>query len=56
MLPGRFILGLGVSHPHLVTRLRGHAWEKPVPKMRQYLEAVDAARYMGPSPRSRLRS
>jgi probable F420-dependent oxidoreductase len=50
MLPGRFILGLGVSHPHLVTRLRGHAWEKPVPKMRQYLEAVEAARYMGPKP------
>ena len=34
MLPGRFILGLGVSHPHLVSHLRGHEWEKPVPKMR----------------------
>ena len=50
MLPGRFVLGLGVSHPHLVTRLRGHAWEKPVPKMRAVLEAVEAARYMGPAP------
>jgi probable F420-dependent oxidoreductase len=50
MLPARFIMGLGVSHPHLVTRLRGHAWEKPVPKMRQYLEAVVAARYMGAEP------
>jgi probable F420-dependent oxidoreductase len=44
------VLGLGVSHPHLVTRLRGHAWEKPVPKMRSYLEAVSGALYRGPEP------
>lgn len=50
MLPARFILGLGVSHPHLVTGFRGHEWQKPVPKMREYLEAVAKARYMGKEP------
>ncbi len=50
MLPGRFVLGLGVSHPHLVTRLRGHEYKPPVPKMREYLEAVDQAFYRGPEP------
>lgn len=50
MLPGRFILGLGVSHPHLVSHLRGHEWRKPVPKMREYLAAIDEALYQGPAP------
>jgi probable F420-dependent oxidoreductase len=48
MTGGRFILGLGVSHPHLVTRLRGHEYERPVPAMRAYLEAYRAAPYHGP--------
>ena len=26
----RFVLGLGVSHPHLAGKLRGHAYEKPL--------------------------
>lgn len=50
MLPGRFILGLGVSHPHLVARIRGHEWQPPIGKMRQYLEAIDEAMYQGPKP------
>ena len=50
MLPGRFILGLGVSHPHLVSGLRGHEWRPPVAKMREYLEAIEGARYHGPKP------
>jgi len=50
MLPGRFVLGLGVSHPHLVTNLRGHEYKPPVPKMREYLEAVGKAFYRGPEP------
>lgn len=50
MLPKRFILGLGVSHPHLVNRLRGHEWEKPLPKMRATLEAIDDAFYQGFEP------
>lgn len=36
----RFILGLGVSHPPMVEGLRGHQYEKPVPAMRAYLDAM----------------
>lgn len=50
LAPDRFILGLGVSHRHLVTNQRGHAYEKPVETMRSYLEAMDKALYMGPQP------
>jgi len=39
---GRFSLGLGVSHPVLVEP-RGHAWVRPVPKMRSYLARLRAA-------------
>ena len=47
---GRFVLGLGVSHPHLVTRLRGHDYERPLTRMREYLAAYRAATYRGPMP------
>lgn len=46
---GRFVLGLGVSHPHLATRLRGHAWARPLTRMREYLAAYRAAIYRGPT-------
>ena len=36
----RFILGLGVSHPPMVEKLRGHEYQKPVPAMRAYLDAL----------------
>ncbi|HUB46267.1 MAG TPA: TIGR03620 family F420-dependent LLM class oxidoreductase [Acetobacteraceae bacterium] len=36
----RFILGLGVSHPPMVERMRGHRYEKPVPAMRAYLDNI----------------
>jgi len=36
----RFILGLGVSHVPMVEGVRGHVYEKPVPAMRAYLEAI----------------
>jgi probable F420-dependent oxidoreductase len=36
----RFILGLGVSHLPMVEGLRGHRYEKPVPAMRAYLDAI----------------
>ena len=36
----RFILGLGVSHPPMVEGIRGHRYEKPVPAMRSYLDAM----------------
>jgi probable F420-dependent oxidoreductase len=47
---GRFVLGLGVSHHHLVTGLRQHEYRKPVPAMSEYLEAMQAAFYRGPEP------
>jgi probable F420-dependent oxidoreductase len=51
---GRFVLGLGVSHAHLVTGVRGHAYSpKPVATMRAYLEAMQKALYMGPKPAER---
>ena len=36
----RFILGLGVSHAPMVERVRGHSYGKPVPVMREYLDAL----------------
>ncbi len=40
---GRFVLGLGVSHPHLAAKLRGHDFERPLTRMREYLAAYRAA-------------
>jgi probable F420-dependent oxidoreductase len=48
--PGRFLLGLGVSHHHLVERVRKHAYEKPLAHMRQYLADMDAAIYLAVAP------
>jgi probable F420-dependent oxidoreductase len=45
---GRFVLGLGVSHPHLAERLRGHRFERPLTAMREFLAAYRAAVYKGP--------
>ncbi|HYI67077.1 MAG TPA: LLM class flavin-dependent oxidoreductase [Candidatus Limnocylindrales bacterium] len=45
---GRFVLGLGVSHPHLAGKLRGHQFERPLSRMRDYLAAYRAAVYRGP--------
>ena len=45
---GRFVLGLGVSHPHLAEKLRGHTYERPLSRMREYLAAYRAAVYRGP--------
>ena len=46
---GRFILGLGVSHPHLAEKLRGHAYDRPLTHMRDYLAAYRRAVYKGPA-------
>jgi probable F420-dependent oxidoreductase len=43
--PGRFVLGLGVSHAPLVERMRGHSYGQPLQAMREYLDAMDAAPY-----------
>jgi probable F420-dependent oxidoreductase len=45
---GRFVLGLGVSHPHLAERLRGHTFEKPMSRMREFLAAYRSAVWKGP--------
>ncbi|HSQ00220.1 MAG TPA: TIGR03620 family F420-dependent LLM class oxidoreductase [Candidatus Dormibacteraeota bacterium] len=47
---GRFVLGLGVSHSHLVTGVRGHEYRKPIPAMREYLEAMRGALYRAVEP------
>ena len=33
LAPGRFVLGIGVSHKHLVSNARGHEYKLPVPAM-----------------------
>ena len=45
--PGRFVMGLGVSHPFLTTP-RGRTYERPLERMRAYLEAMTEAPYAGP--------
>lgn len=47
--PGRFLLGLGVSHEPAVKR-RGGLYERPLQHLREYLDAMDRARYAGPEP------
>ncbi len=47
--PGRFVLGLGVSHPPQLAP-RGHSYGRPVATMRAYLEAMNEAEYAGPRP------
>jgi probable F420-dependent oxidoreductase len=41
--PNRFLLGLGVSSPVLVERVRGHDYTKPLSYMKAYLTAMDKA-------------
>jgi probable F420-dependent oxidoreductase len=48
--PGRYLLGLGVSHVPLVEQLRGHKYAKPIENMRGYLDAMDAASYASVAP------
>jgi probable F420-dependent oxidoreductase len=46
LAPGRFIMGLGVSHAPLVKDIRGHAYQKPVSTMRNYLESMQKSLYL----------
>ena len=51
--PDRFLLGIGVSHaPSVVAR--GSVYERPVARMRAYLDAMEATSYSGPSPADRV--
>lgn len=45
--PGRFVLGLGVSHAPSVAR-RGGEYIKPLDRMRRYLDGIEAATFTGP--------
>jgi probable F420-dependent oxidoreductase len=45
--PGRFVLGVGVSHGPLVDA-RGHRYQRPLATMRAYLDAMDATPWQGP--------
>jgi len=49
--PGRFVLGIGVSHAPSV-QARGAEYGKPIETMRAYLDAMDAAQYAAPEPDS----
>lgn len=54
--PGRFLLGIGVSHAPVV-KMRGASYDKPVESMARYLEAMDKAPFTGvasPEPPGRL--
>ena len=46
---GRFVLGLGVSHRHLVEKLRGHRFGRPVTRMREFLAAYRGAVIRAPA-------
>ncbi len=48
--PGRFLLGLGVSHIPLVEKVRGHSYGKPVASMRVYLDGMDRTVYRAVMP------
>jgi len=47
--PGRFLLGIGVSHAGSVGR-RGHEYRRPYSAMRDYVDAIDRAGSTAPEP------
>lgn len=47
--PGRFVAGLGVSHPPAV-EARGEQYTKPLSVMREYLTALNLTQHLSPSP------
>src|SRR3954451_21752985 len=51
--PGRFLLGLGVSHQHLVDRVRHHDSSKPYSYMTSFLEQMDQAIFRAVGPEER---
>src|SRR5688500_16859994 len=53
--PGRFLLGIGVSHRPSVEQIRGHTYGPPIATMRSYLDTMDAAVYLPPRPESEPR-
>lgn len=47
--PGRFVAGLGVSHPPAVA-VRGEAYRRPLQVMTDYLDGLAAIEYRAPEP------
>jgi probable F420-dependent oxidoreductase len=47
--PGRYVLGVGVSHAPSV-QMRGGDYANPLAQMNAYLDAMDAAQYAAPAP------
>lgn len=48
--PGRFLLGLGVSHGHLVAGIRKHDYSRPYSYMVDFLDKMDSSLYMATGP------
>jgi probable F420-dependent oxidoreductase len=48
--PGRFLLGMGVSHEVMVSRIRGHDYTKPYSAMAEYLDAMDKGLFFAAPP------
>ena len=48
--PGRFVLGLGVSHQPLVEDIRGGEYRAPLATMRAYLDRMDESLYFAAAP------
>lgn len=48
--PGRFLLGLGVSHRPMVDDIRGHRYDRPRRAMADYLDAMDRSLFMAVEP------
>jgi probable F420-dependent oxidoreductase len=53
--PGRFVLGLGVSHARMVEDIRGREYRTPLTTMRGYLDEMDNAFYTAPAPEPPVR-
>jgi probable F420-dependent oxidoreductase len=47
---GRFLLGLGVSHAPMVEGMLGQEWNRPVARMRAYLDGIDDTFTVSPAP------
>jgi probable F420-dependent oxidoreductase len=47
---GRFLLGLGASHAAMIEGMLGQVWDKPLTRMRDYLDAIDDAFTVSPAP------
>jgi probable F420-dependent oxidoreductase len=46
----RFLMGLGVSHAPSVDRMLGQTWDKPLARMRAYLDGMDEAIFLAAQP------